>query len=117
MSEKELETLNEYDNDTGAPLASSEKRATNEEAELLLARAEALSQMKITPGWQVVNEFIDTQIASHTSKLITENDFKEVRRLQEYLKALANIQSFVDVTISEASQFAELVAQQSQDPD
>lgn len=114
---QELEMLSDYDSDTGAPLASSEKQATNEEAEQLLARAEALTQMKSTAGWGVVKEFISSQIESHTRKLIIESDFKEVRRLQEYVKALSNVEEYVELTISEASHFAEQLAQQNQDPE
>ncbi len=114
---KELELLQEYDLDTGEVQEHTVNRITNDEAESLLARAEALNKLKSTPGWLIVDDFISTQIASHTAKLITEDKFSEVRRIQEYLKALTNIQSFVDITISEASQYAENLSQQSQDPE
>lgn len=117
QAEQELELLSQYDEDTGSPKMETLARANEDAIADLIARAEALTKLKASSGWKVVEEFINDQLSAHTKKLITETDFKEVRRLQEYLKALSIVPAWIDSTISEASQFVESVSQQAQDPE
>lgn len=112
---KDLEMLNEYESD--APVDSGEQ-SDNIDALVdgpLIANGLALKELQVSLGWGILKRFIEEQIDSHKDKLVTETDFKEIRRVQEYLKALQNVLVFPDIMISEASKHAEQVAQIKQD--
>lgn len=112
---KDLEALDEYEND--APV-DTEQQSDNIDALVdgpLIAAGQALQEMRASAGWSLLSRFIEEQIASHKDKLVSETDFREFRRVQEYIKALQNILVFPDIMISEASKHSEQVAQIKQD--
>lgn len=113
----DLDQLAEYDSDL--PIDTAQEKAHNSEedngANLLLAEAEALSTLATNPGWKVLKAFFLEQIESHTSKLVQETSFQEIRRLQEYIKACHNLLNYPDAKISEASQFVESISRQQSD--
>jgi hypothetical protein len=113
--DNELESLSEYENDVPV---DSEQHSDNIEQLIdapLLDAGNALQELKSSKGWTILKNFIEGQIESHKLKLVVEDKFSEVRRVQEYIKALQNILLFPDTLIEEASKYAEQLVQQKQD--
>lgn len=112
----QLASLAEYSDDLSIDKMSeldNNNNAVSSSATAFLADAEHLKQMTSTQGWKIFKSFVETQISSHTAKLIQETKLEEIQRLQEYLKACHNLLQFPELTVSEASTFAESLSQQA----
>lgn len=111
-----------FDRDTGELTPEQQLAQAIRTAEVLRSESSALVAMKATAGWRIVTDFIDSAITSSTEQLVICTDYKEVRRLQEYIKALSNVSAFVDGKILEGERAFEslgIVEGQSEgiDPD
>jgi hypothetical protein len=70
----------------------------------LALEAKHLQDMKATPGWAVVEAFLNEMIKGHTKQLIKSREAEEIQRLQERIQAYSAVSSFIEVKIREGIQ-------------
>lgn len=95
---------NRFDGDTGIELEQAMLRDLQQDRARLIAEAAALAGMAKTAGWKHLENFINTAIAAHHANLLEERDLDGIRRLQERVKAYANVLSYVEAVIREGEE-------------
>ena len=107
-----------FDGDTGQELLSSLAMRAKLEGNDLVQEALAFQQMKATPGWKILEQFINSVVAAYQDKLVEEENFKQIRRLQEHTKAYLNVLTYVDAVIAQGGQVrAEIQEVSETDPE
>ena len=104
---EEQQERHEFDAVTGVELDSSTEIHVAREQARQIVEADDLEAMCKTPGWQLVETHIRDMQAAYTDQLIVTTDIDEIRRLQETVKACANILGFVFGKIREGKSLAE----------
>ena len=114
----------QFDGETGLLTEDAILRQLRMDQDALVREAVALSAMSQTAGWKVVERFLNDCIASHHGNLLEAKDLDEVRRLQERVKAYANVLSYVEVVVREgeeaqaaAKESLETAPEDEEDPD
>lgn len=93
--------MGKFDLETGAPAFLEEEKRALQVAEFQRAEADALSSLKVHPGWKILEKYLNESIDKHTEDLVLSEDVNKMLRLQEYIKAHSNVLAYVDAKILE----------------
>ena len=93
---------------------SGKSEILEEQALKAIEDSHALAALKRSVGWQLIEDLLKETCADLKEKLVSENDLKRFRRIQEAVKAYQNVLNFVDYKIAEGKALEE---QQTQSPE
>lgn len=101
----ENEDIKIWNPETGELSGKSE--ILDEQVQKAIDEAQALSAMKRSTGWSIIEDLLKETCSDLKEKLVSENDLERFRRIQEAVKAYQNVLTFVDYKIAEGKALEE----------
>lgn len=107
----ENENVKIWNPETGE--VSGKDEVADNEVLRIIEEGHAVSAMRSSLGWQIIEGLLKNTCADLKEKLAYESDLDKFRRLQEAVKAYQNVLNFVEYKVNEGRALEE---QQKQSP-
>jgi hypothetical protein len=105
-----------YDEETGTPDESVPELLLTEVEQSLFEEATAVVNVTGTKGYEIFEAWLSGVIADCTHKLVDENDYRTIVRMQQQVRAYSNVLGFFEQKRLELQNLKDAQAERASQP-
>lgn len=99
-----------FDEFVGDQIPESKEECDRELLQVVVDQSKELEAMRSSKGWQILSQFINSQVDWMTRQLKVETDMEKVRRLQSEILAFESLENILTKSFTDAEEARRLLS-------